>query len=375
MEGNFQLIDIIVFIGICQGIFLSITLQRISNNNQQANTVLSKLILIATFMLIGRFLFIRYLSYWVFQWSLLFDTIVFLFGPWLYTYVRKLLFKGNSNFKLPFYHWLPFLTLFLLSVSFLIFYTPKEYYQLFEEGFLPTLFTVISALMISFNIFYLIKSIFLVKKFKKEEKQTFSFNQSPLAYLKAFLFSISLCLFAWILGFSNEVFFNNSIELLGYNVIWIAIPIFIYVIGYFSLKQPELFRIPLEEINPPKKKARLSKLECNILQNKLDSLMLNEKVFLQSNLTLREVSEILNTSTNNISWLLNNVYKSTFYDYINGYRIQEFVKNIEANKHLTQTILALSMDVGFNSKSTFNKAFKLVMKDTPSNFIKKQKAA
>jgi AraC-like DNA-binding protein len=147
------------------------------------------------------------------------------------------------------------------------------------------------------------------------------------------------------------------------------------VIGYFSLKQPELFRIPLEEINPPEKKARLSKLECDILQNKLDSLMLNEKVFLQSNLTLREVSEILNTSTNNISWLLNNVYKSTFYDYINRYRIQEFVKNIEANKHLTQTILALSMDVGFNSKSTFNKTFKLVMKDTPSNFIKKQKVA
>ncbi len=161
---------------------------------------------------------------------------------------------------------------------------------------------------------------------------------------------------------------------MDYNTIWVAIPIFIYVIGYFSLKQPELFRIVLEEkIN--EKKARLSPSESDILMKKLDSLMINEKVFLQNDLTLREVSEILKTSTNNISWLLNNVYKTTFYDFINSFRIKEFVKSVDDNKHLNHTILALSFDVGFNSKSTFNKAFKTVMKDTPSNFIKKRTAA
>jgi AraC-like DNA-binding protein len=72
---------------------------------------------------------------------------------------------------------------------------------------------------------------------------------------------------------------------------------------------------------------------------------------------------------------LNNVYKTTIYEFINNFRIKEFVKNIADNKHLNHTILALSMDVGFNSKSTFNKAFKTVMKDTPSNFIKKRTAA
>ena len=111
MEGNFQLIDIIVFIGICQGIFLSFTLQRISNNNHKANSVLSKLILIATIMLIGRFLYLRYLNNWVFQWSLIIDSIVFLFGPLNYMYVRRLLFKGNENYKTPFYSWIPFYSL------------------------------------------------------------------------------------------------------------------------------------------------------------------------------------------------------------------------------------------------------------------------
>ena len=84
---------------------------------------------------------------------------------------------------------------------------------------------------------------------------------------------------------------------------------------------------------------------------------------------------MLQTSTNNVSWLLNNVYETTFYDFVNRYRVEEFVQKVENNEHLRHTILALSLDVGFNSKSTFNKAFKLHKQDTPSNFIKKHHAA
>lgn len=374
MEGNFQLIDIIAFIGICQGIFLSFTLNRISNNNAQANSILSKLIIIATIMLIGRFLYLRYLNYFIFQWSLVIDSIVFLFGPLNYMYVRRLLFKGNENYKTPFYSWFPFYSLILLSGYFIIFYSPKDYYQLFIDGNMSQLFKVISIIMIVFNSFYIIKTIALVNNYKKEEKNNISFNQSPLGYLNAFLISVTLCFLLWLFSYLNEILLNNFIPYLDYNTIWVAIPIFIYVIGYFSLKQPELFRMVLEE-NESKKKARLSDMESDLLVEKLDSLMLNEKLFLKNDLTLREISETLKTTTNNISWLLNNVYKTTFYDFINNYRVKEFVKSVEDNKHLNQTILALSMDVGFNSKSTFNKAFKTVMNETPSNFIKKRTAA
>jgi AraC-like DNA-binding protein len=155
----------------------------------------------------------------------------------------------------------------------------------------------------------------------------------------------------------------------------VAIPVFIYVIGYFSLKQPELFRIKEETEKNTFKKKRLPEPEALLLQKKLDSLMVNEKIFLQNDLTLADVSEMLQTSTNNVSWLLNQVYKTTFYDFINRYRVHEFVKKVENKEHLKHTILALSMDVGFNSKSTFNKAFKETMRDTPSNYIKKHRAA
>jgi AraC-like DNA-binding protein len=213
-----------------------------------------------------------------------------------------------------------------------------------------------------------------VSDFKKQEKNVFSFDQSPLTYLYAFLIAFSICLLAWFISLVNSALLDKYFKYVNYESVWVAIPILLYVIGYFSLKQPELFRIPMyPKVN--EKKDRLTKMETELLAQKLDSLMLNEQIYLQNDLTLSQVSDLLKTSTNNISWLLNNIYNSTFYDFINGYRIKEFLQKVEKKEHLSHTILALSMDSGFNSKSTFNKAFKREMNDTPSNYIRKRLSA
>lgn len=375
MDITFELLDVIIFIGICQGIFLSLTLQRISNNNQSANRILSYLIVMATLMLIGRFIYFRFLNYWVFQWSIVIDTLVFLFGPFIFMYVKRLLFKGNNKYWLPFYHFLPFIGMLAFALYHTLGYSPKGYYELFSQGNLKIFFKIISVLMILFNLYYVVKSFQLLTTFKKAEKDRFSFNQTPVTYFNFFLISVIVCLTAWALSVLNSNVFDNTIPYISYDNIWVAIPIFIYVIGYFSLKQPELFRIAQEKQKNLLKKSRLSIDETELLKKKLDSLMLNDQVFLQSDLTLADVADKLQTSTNNLSWLLNQVYHATFYDFINGYRVKAFIKKIENQEHLKHTILALSMDVGFNSKSTFNKAFKDSMNDTPSNFIKKHRAA
>jgi AraC-like DNA-binding protein len=374
MQDSFQLLDIIIIIGICQGIFLAFTLQKISNNNRPANKVLSFLIILATMMLVGRFVYFRYLNYWVFQWSILVDSIVFLFGPVVYTYLRRLLYKGNGIYQMAKYHFLPFLGMVILGLYLCLFYSSIEYYALFTDGNLTIVFQIISAVMILFNSIYLVKSFALLNKFRQDEKEVFSFEQTPVTYINFFLFSFSTCLGAWLISFLNSVFLDDYFTYINYESIWVVIPIFIYVIGYFSLKQPELFKVS-EEQKIVQKKERLSENESAILKDRLDSLMTNERVFMENDLTLSDVAKQLKTSTNNISWVLNTVYDTTFYDFINGYRVKEFIQKIENKEHLNHTILALSLDSGFNSKSTFNKAFKILMKDTPSNFIKNHRAA
>jgi len=375
MNITLEWIDVIIFIGICQGVFLTLTLQRITNTNRTANNILSILIVMATVMLIGRFVYFRFLTYWVFQWSILVDAIVFLFGPLIYTYVRRLLFKDNETFRLPSMHFIPFLGMTAFALFHIIFSTPEEYYQFYLHGNLLLYFRIISILMIASNLFYVIKSYQLLRQFKASEKGLFSFGQSTLRYVNLFLLAVLASLILWVVSLMNSMIFNGSITYIGYDSIWVAIPVFIYVIGYFSLKQPELFRIAEERKVSASKKERLSPQESKILGDKLDSLMINEKIFLQSDLTLSDVALLLQTSNNNLSWLLNQVYQSTFYDFINKYRVAEFVDKINKREHLKHTILALSMDVGFNSKSTFNKAFKDTMNDTPSNYIKKYLAA
>jgi AraC-like DNA-binding protein len=374
MPNSFELIDIILIIGICQGVFLAITLQRISNNNKQANKVLSYLIVLATLMLIGRFVYFRYLNYWVFQWSILVDAIVFLFGPLVYTYIKRLLFKGKGTYQMARYHFLPFLGMVIVALYLILFYSPLEYYGLFTDGNLLDIFHIIGAIMILFNIVYLVKSFVLLKQFRHDEKEVFSFEQTPVTYIKYFLYTISFCLGLWLFSYLNSVLLDHYFTYINYESVWVAIPVFIYVIGYFSLKQPELFRIS-EEQKIVEKKERISEIESGILKERLDSLMNNERVFMENDLTLSDVAKQLKTSTNNISWVLNTVYDTTFYDFINGYRVKEFIQKVENKEHLNHTILALSMDSGFNSKSTFNKAFKILMKDTPSNFIKNHRAA
>ena len=371
---TFELIDVVIFIGICQGIFLSLTIQRISNNNKKANAILSLLIIISTLMLIGRFLMVRFFSEWVFLWALVFDVVIFLFGPLFYLYTKRLLIKDSDPIKLGKIHFLPATLFFLMALFYVLNYTPTTYFQAYQEGKLSLMFTLVLVTGMISNFYYLFRSFGVLRKFKQSEKRTFSFHQSPVRYLWYFLTAIGVILSAWLVGFLDVRWLGGSLKYFGYDAIWIAIPVFMYIIGYYSLRQPELFRIKEKKEQLPKK-SRLSPAEIKLLQEKLDSLMTNEHIYLESTLTLADVAEKISTTTNNLSWLLNNTYQTTFYDFINAYRVKEFIKKVANEEHLRHTILALSMDVGFNSKSTFNKAFKNEMHDTPSNFIKKHRAA
>lgn len=374
MTAQFSVLDSVLIIGICQGLFLTLSLLRISNTNKKANSILSLLIGIATLMLLGRFLYYRHLTPFVFQWSLIFDTLVFLFGPLLYLYVRRLLFQESPSYKLSRFHFIPLVVMLICIVYCLAWFTPEEYLNAYREGNLDLFFTLVLFAGIVSNAIYLVRSVLLLRDSMKQQKNNFSFSQNPINYMRFFLIAYGVLIAAWLFSFLNYALLNKYFTYINYNGVWVAIPVFIYVIGYYSLKQPELFRLP---ISKPKeeRKERLQPAEITVLKNKLDSLMLNEKVFLKSNLTLKEVAGMINTSTNNLSWLLNSVYNMTFYDFVNGYRIKEFLFKIKNKEHLQHTILALSLDVGFNSKSTFNKVFKATMNETPSHYIKKQSAA
>lgn len=370
---SFNFIDIILFLGVSQGLFLSISLQLVHNRNKSANKMLSFLLLIAVLMLFGRISAFRIPESWVWRFGVLIDTTVFLFGPFIYTYVRRLVFNEVPTFSLKWWHYIP--AVLHLGYYFWTLSIPlKAFNTLYFSGNLNLMFFIVEATGLVLFIFYWFKTFFLINQYSKEEEKHLSYHQSIYQFLVFLLSTLGIFMMLWLISFLSVNFLRKPFAYINYVTMWISTPIFIYVVGYFSLRQPEIFRIPFQHKSRPEKN-RLSPEEIQKLQKRLHYFIVEEKVFLLPELTLKGLADKLNTSSNNLSWLLNQAYQTSFYDYINKYRIQEFINKVNNEDHLKNTLLAMAMDVGFNSKSTFNRVFKTTMGTTPRSYVKNRNVA
>ncbi len=370
---SFNFTDIVLFLGVSQGIFLAISLQLIHNRNKSANRILSWLLLISVLMLFARISSFRIPAEWVWRFGILIDTSLFLFGPLLFLYVRKMLFLGADTFRSNWIHFVP-AALHLCYYLWTLGIPLKDFNISLINGELNLQFFIIEAAGLISFMGYWIKTCLVLKKYRREERKQFSFQQIIFNFLSYVMATLLLSIALWGISFVTVQFFGIQLPYLGYTTMWISTPIFIYIIGYFSLRQPEIFRIPIAS-KTKTEKDRLKPDEIQRLQKRLHYFITEEEVYIQPDLTLKSLAEKLNTSPNNLSWLLNQVYQATFYEYINSHRIKAFIKRVDNQEHRSHTLLSLAMDAGFNSKSTFNKAFKAVTGQTPSHYIKNQQVA
>lgn len=371
---TFTVLDIILFLGVSQGIFLAITLRLIDNRNKAANDILSLAIGIAVVMLFGRVVAFRIQAPWVYYVAGLVDVTIFLFGPFIYCYIRRLIFQEKPIFKLSFWHYFPAIIHIMITLA--VYVASEEVTALLNEiQFLRYFWFFAEMIGLLSFLCYTIASFQLFKKHKKVMKYQVSYVLAIRRYVRWVLGAVALFTILWLASFLGMIFKLSSISIvLNYAVMWTSIPLFIYIVGYYSLRQPEIFRIPLES-KTKEKKARLKPDEIQLLQKRLKFFIREEAIYKASDLSLKTLAEKLNTSPNNLSWLLNHIYQKSFYDYINTHRVQDVIESIDRGLHLKQTLLAIAFDAGFNSKSTFNKAFKHVTSQTPSEYIKSRKVA
>lgn len=125
------------------------------------------------------------------------------------------------------------------------------------------------------------------------------------------------------------------------------------------------------EKNPPviPEKYANSPLDANIrqrIQHKLCRVMEEQKLYTQAGLSLKQISEQLNESQHYVSQVINQDLQCTFYEWVNRYRIDAAKQALI--DYPDKSILTISEDVGFNSKSTFNTAFRHYTQMTPSEY-------
>lgn len=105
-----------------------------------------------------------------------------------------------------------------------------------------------------------------------------------------------------------------------------------------------------------------------VLQQKLSTLGQNEPLLFLHELNLDRLAQALRVSPHQLSWALNQVCHTRFYDFINGLRVQAVQRRL-TDPALTETpILDIALTCGFANKTTFNKAFKQSTGMTPSAY-------
>jgi len=356
---------IIILLGAVQGLLLSITLTRIPHN-RPANHFLALFIFLLSLTMMGRLIAESGITNRFPNFLVLPDAIIFLYGPTLYLYLRKLYTQSTSLGRKDLWHLLPAVVYLLSEIPLLL--DPVNPLRLsFERNWFIRGATIEGAALLH-NTFYWVLDKRLLNRYQAETQRYFSHPRyQPL--LNHMLNLIAVCLVAWAYSFFGWTTGNyNFFTSIGYLTIWLILPFLTYAIGFMAMYQPEFFRMPLEEARETTSNF-INASELEVFRLKLEEIMNQKKPHLNPTLSLFELAQMMNLTTHQLSKIINQGFEKNFSNFINGYRVEEFKQLVQQRDYQQMTLLAIALEAGFNSKTTFNKAFKDYTNTTPKQFI------
>ena len=230
-------------------------------------------------------------------------------------------------------------------------------------------------------IYIMVRIIYRLISYRKQLKNVFSnHDDKALNWMNwLLLLAISTWVFSLATVFSSNLFDNFLFNIRTESFLSLLL---VWSLAHFGLQQKpgligysESVDIAVRnnddnvEISSPMKYQRsaLDNEQSNRIADKINNIMSKETLYLDSNLSLQKLANHLAISPNYISQTLNETLATNFFDFINKWRIEAAKPKILANK---DSVLTIALEVGFNARSSFYKAFKQETGQTPSEFRK-----
>ena len=183
---NFDVLDLILILGVGQGVFLAVLFQLVKNKNKATNNILSIILLSASAMLVGRIFFLKSSGLFFFKASLITDMFIYLFGPLLYCYYRRLTFIEKPSFKLSFIHFIPVL-IFQGYLVWILSYSYEKYIVLYTSGDLYWVFLSIGLTGLTSCFYYGYRCYQTIVRYQKAMKNNSAHPQKATYFLMVFL--------------------------------------------------------------------------------------------------------------------------------------------------------------------------------------------
>ncbi|MGM0588054.1 MAG: helix-turn-helix domain-containing protein [Bacteroidota bacterium] len=384
----FTIIGYIHLIAGVQGLFLTVLLISYPAENRTPNRILSLLIFAFSMIILGTSLGATGLYEQAPHLIRLGDPMVLLLGPSLLLYVTAI--RIGKVPRVQWAHLLPF----LLYAGWLLpfYFSAPEVKLQWAEVALSTSgreswFNLLKALHAAGYFIW----VFLLTKRHARQMKGFStdLKDTDLAWIRSltgyliFLASTAMLFFLLSgLGWMETKMANG--------IIGFVMAVLVYVMGYSALLKPRVFGerdypawqpisgwmtiwggfIFNPEVEPEEQYVR----EELALLEKLQAYMEQEKPYRDSDLDLAGLASQTNIPQYLLSRIINQHLELNFFDFVNSYRIEEVCERLVDPSQRQFTILALAMDAGFNSKSSFYTAFRKAKGVTPSQYRKQHQS-
>ena len=319
---------------------------------------------------------------------------LYLFGPLIYCYTQSLL---NPNFKVSktdLWHFLP-ATIYLLFSFGIWIYDQFFYngYYFYADGIDKDFDSWYQYSGFVSMAFYLLLSIRYYNIYRRFIFQVTSYAESILfrwirTYLVSFLVLILIPASFDIIGFFVP-------EVNSYRGSWwffLAFSIVMYYIAITAYANPVIskihFRFSVFDAKPvvllsshddiitedfievaEENADATNDAEIEAWKIKIEKLMQTNELYKNPEFTLTDLAKMLGTNASVISKAVNQGFGLNFNDFVNQYRTQAVIECLQHGEQKKTTLLGIAYDCGFNSKATFNRAFKKQTGRSPKDYI------
>ncbi|MEL6699850.1 MAG: AraC family transcriptional regulator, partial [Bacteroidota bacterium] len=305
---------------------------------------------------------------------------LFLIGPVFYFYILTLL---NRNFKFVRWDWLHFFpALLYMLYSLIVFITDKlildelYFYADNKDKDLDVWYQVAGLISM---LFYLILSLRHYLSYRKLSLEEVSYaDEISFKWIQYFTLALGIILILRILFFILNPEWGEFGRKFWYYLCFSILLMYISISGYAHTLKTSLKFAPiiLKDWKQPKQgKVQESKeawVEAEALpewKEKISHIFESASVYQNPSLTITDLSRLLNTNRNIVSKVINQEFHMNFNDFVNTKRVEAVIEKLQKGEHTKNTLLGIAMDCGFNSKTTFNRAFKKYTALTPKQYI------